>query len=137
MQLPVCVPPQGELSDFGQYHMSLVVDVAQNDSVDTEQCREALLTTMEGLAVIAEETGGRVPSFCGRQWAGWESLSFARELLPPVIPQTVCTSVRVSFSQSTRPSMLLQNLHVLHGWHGADKIFWYLPRMKGRVHWCR
>jgi hypothetical protein len=66
--------------------MAIVVDVAEGD-VDTEACRGTLVDTLNAVAAAASDAAG-VPGFCGRQWADWETLSFAG-VYCPVCPSAV------------------------------------------------
>jgi hypothetical protein len=74
MQLPLCVP--SDFEGFGEYHMAIVVDVAEGGGVDTEACRGTLVDTLNAVAAASSDAAG-VPGFCGRQWADWETLTFA------------------------------------------------------------
>lgn len=71
---------------YGDYHVSIVIDVAEGDDVDSESCRGTLVDTLNAMTVYSGDVD--VPSMCGRQWSDWETLSFAGVLSfsPSVIP---------------------------------------------------
>jgi hypothetical protein len=58
--------------------MAIVVDVAENDDINSEACRNTLVDTLNAVAASAEDTAG-IPGFCGSQWADWATLPFAGE----------------------------------------------------------